>query len=348
MKVKAAIISPSGKFYGSEQVLFDFLQHCNGTYDVFIPAGSEFLQKVEKQGRHTVIPYSTAKLRRYYLGLAAKLLKGNYNSIYINEGGHIRYARILAGIFRNTKITVHLRMIYDADPQRLGNKPRTNIQLVPVSSYIAQRIPAQWKTQVVYDAFPWSKNVAASPERQPGKFIIGIIGRISSTKGFDLVYQLARHLNQQKEIECEFHFFGAPAQDESIKARSKELETQQYVRVKFMGYQPAEKIYPFIDAVAHFCLEEGLGRVYLEAIDAGKPFLGFQRGGLTEISHAFHLQHQLIPFNQDTFVTDFGQHIVRLMQHYAGQVRLVNANKEIGAAAFSIQQYCSVIESKIN
>lgn len=347
MKGKAAIISPSGKFYGSEQVLFDFLQHCTGTYDVFIPAGSEFLQKVEQMGKHTAIPYVTAKLPGFYMAMAAKLLRGRYKSIYINEGGHIRYARILAGLFRKVKVTVHLRMIYDADPVRLG-RPVKNIQLVPISSYVAERIPTQWNAQVVYDAFPWNNVPAAPYERQPGKFIIGIIGRVSVTKGFDLVYNLARHLDANNHTDYEFHFFGAPAQDEQIKIKSSELESLRNVRVKFMGYQPGDKIYPSIDAVAHFCLEEGLGRVYLEAIDAGKPFMGFQQGGLTEISKVFNLQQQLIPFNPHTYVTDLEKHMAGLMQHYAEQVRLVQAQKKNGAAEFSIQQYCSLIESKIN
>lgn len=49
---RIAIISPSGKFYGSEQVLFDFLCTTQHKYVIYVPEGT-FYDKIKNQGVHT-------------------------------------------------------------------------------------------------------------------------------------------------------------------------------------------------------------------------------------------------------------------------------------------------------
>lgn len=44
---RIAIISPSGKFYGSEQVLFDFLCTTQHKYVIYVPEGT-FYDKIKR------------------------------------------------------------------------------------------------------------------------------------------------------------------------------------------------------------------------------------------------------------------------------------------------------------
>jgi glycosyltransferase involved in cell wall biosynthesis len=347
---KTVIISPSGNFYGSEQVLFDFLNYTDREYDIYIPQKSDFLQKVKEMNRHRVYGFSRAGLKSLYARIFFKLLFGKYSGVYVNEGGHSRYIGLMARFLPAKKFALHLRMIYDTGVQRLGTKAIKNIRLLAISKYVANAVPASWSPRILHDPFLFT---VPSSTRQPspvkeGKIIFGIIGRVSYTKGFDLAYAFIRELEKKGRKDLEFHFFGKPVDDATLLKKSEELKTNRFVPVKFFGYRNREEIYPAIDAVIHFCLEEGLGRIYLEAINEEKPFLGFSSGGLTEIAQAFQLEDQLIRFNKNEYIKDLEKQVEKIKNDYADMVQVIRRKKNEQYKQFSIEHYCTSVEQNIN
>jgi hypothetical protein len=344
-KSSAVIISPSGKFYGSEQVLFDFLCNSSFQYEVYVPANSDFEKRLS-QGKHIIKGFPTSNLPVFYLQFFFKLLFGKIKTVYVNEGGHIKYILLLARLLPRKKFIVHIRMIYDAVGGRLGTRVQKNLQLVAISRYIAGEIDKSWGAEVVFDPFAFSKSQEDAKAMQ--KLRIGVIGRISATKGFDLAHRLIIHLDAHHRTDMEFHFFGEPANDENIKQKMGELKILQHTQVHFAGYRSRSEIFNSIDAVVHFCLEEGLGRIYLEAIDAGRPFIGFKSGGLIEIAHEFELQEQLIPFDKENYIPALEQAIDKILQDYAGTVSRIREKKDLKYKLFSVETYCSFMEHKLN
>src|SRR5450432_1389876 len=86
------VISPSGNFYGSEQVLFDYLVHTKLKLDVAVPRNSLFYQKLkETQNHHRIFQYDNKRLPAFYTRVYWWLLKGKYDLVYLNEAGHIKY-----------------------------------------------------------------------------------------------------------------------------------------------------------------------------------------------------------------------------------------------------------------
>ena len=72
------IVSPSGNFYGSEQVLYDFLLATTQSYIVFVPEKSIFSQKLEKANlhqKHQLRFFSTSKLYLLYIKICYALFK---------------------------------------------------------------------------------------------------------------------------------------------------------------------------------------------------------------------------------------------------------------------------------
>src|SRR5690606_26485924 len=92
-----AIISPSGKFYGSEQTLFDFLSRTSG-YDVYCKEEQDGLYNLllESNFEHRYFKFNN--VRYFYLKLFGLLLF-KYKKVYINEGGHSKYIKLLGRIF---------------------------------------------------------------------------------------------------------------------------------------------------------------------------------------------------------------------------------------------------------
>ena len=48
MYSKTLMVSPSGSFYGSEQVLYSHLDYTKKSYTVFVPFGSFFQKKLKR------------------------------------------------------------------------------------------------------------------------------------------------------------------------------------------------------------------------------------------------------------------------------------------------------------
>ena len=293
---RIAIISPSGKFYGSEQVLFDFLTETKHCYEVYVLPGI-FYDILLKQQRHIIHKFNSVK--KLYLRLALLLLIGRFDGIYINEGGHIRYLNLLAKLFPNKKFFAHIRLIEDTTKSRLQGTP-ANVTLIAVSDYIAYAVKKQNGLPVVtvYDLYRSGYHIANmhKPLSDLSIINIGIVGRLTDTKGIEYIEKFCDYAEHHSRGQIIFHFFGN-IDKQSIKVNTFVVKTNNYkiIKCKFHGFvDDKNAIYRHIDILLHFNQYESLGRIAFEALDYGIPFIGFNRGGVGEIASHLGLSEFMI------------------------------------------------------
>lgn len=111
---------------------------------------------------------------------------------------------------------------------------------------------------------------------------IGVIGRIAPEKGQMDFVEAAAFLKDELP-SARFEIFGAPmfhsGHDyfEAVRLRARDLP------VEFRGWQDdVSGVLDELDLLAVPSLEEGMGRVVLEAFSAGVPVIAFPTGGIPE------------------------------------------------------------------
>ena len=280
------IISPSGAFYGSEQVLYDFLQETRNTYEVYVPKGT-FYDILIKQSQHKIHCYGS--LASLYLYLAVRLLFRQIDGVYINEGGHIRYLKLLARLFPSKQFFAHIRLKEDTVQSRLSGITN-NLKLISISQYITQLIAENAKitATTIHDLYKISNSL------QPFKLLAfeniqtGIVGRVTDTKGIEYVKMFCDYIDNTGCHSLTLHFYG-DIDENSSAVQSFIYAARNYKKVKciFHGFiNDKGEIYKHINCLCHFNPIEPLGRIAFEALNYGVPFIGFCKGGIGEIAVA--------------------------------------------------------------
>ncbi len=288
------IISPSGNFYGSEQVLFDFLAASEKLYQVYVPKKSILQQKLIKENKHEIISFTSLPLLYLKLAIILLLKKG---TLYVNEGGHVKYIKLLAKLFPNRKFVLQIRLLDDTCASRLHNLP-PNIKIVCVSQFIANNIPSQYNPLVLNDPFELPKLVTLQANKQQTLFTIGFIGRVTPTKGLNEVSELLSSL-EDKAHKINIIFFGTIEIDKKeVNAFVKKCKTFKSINVSFKGFVDNKKeIYQALNLVIHLNKEEAFPRIALESWAYGIPLIGFDAGGLGEINKMLNASEFLINDN---------------------------------------------------
>lgn len=269
--MKKIIISPSGNLYGSENVLFDYLNYSNIEFEtVYVPRNSQFHSKLKKAQFRTK-PYQN--LLFLYFELFLRLLTEKIDTVYCNEGGHIRYIELLASTFQRINFVIHIRI--NEDVNRAKSK-RKNIKFISISRTIFDGINIG---NLIYDGYNFelmnSWNVLVEKVIK-----VGIVGRITLTKGIGFFTQ--EFIDNCGSL-IEFHFYGDIDNDFKQSKLFEELISRQ--NISFHGFFPnKDLIYKNVDVILHLNENEPLGRIFFESIDFGVPFIGVNSGGIGEIA----------------------------------------------------------------
>lgn len=340
----SAIISPSGNFYGSERVLYDFLKGCKGNYDVYVPHKGEFIQNLNTLGRHTYIPFNRSRLKLFYIKVSIKLLAGFYKNVYVNEGGHIRYIRILAKMFPKVRFYVHIRIIDDTAKERLGNNLAQNIKLITISHFLKNKLPKGFSVVTVYDPYSFSKHETKSRGINP--FKIGVVGRVDTSKASDKVLDI---ISSGYLDKTQFHFFGAVGNGDKAQKIYKKLESFSPETVVLHGYvNNTEQIYGNMDVLLHLNENEGLGRVCLEALDYNIPCIGMNSGGIAEINRMIGLEDLLCEQSEVHSLTEaVTKKVLHLRENYEIYVNKIKVRKPELLTTFNDQNAIKKIEQII-
>jgi glycosyltransferase involved in cell wall biosynthesis len=342
LNVKCIFISPSGNFYGSEQVLFDYLNSTKISNQLYLPKDSIFEKKItEINGKKSNLR-GFRSLKFLYLNLFFKLFFKKANSIYLNEAGHIRYIKILAKFFPKVNFIVHIRLIEDTSFSRLHTN-NTNIQYVAISQYIFQALPV--KSKLIYDPFPFN-NIKQNIKSNGGKIKVGVIGRISKNKGLDKLIQLAISIeNNPLFFDFEFNLYG----DQIFSEENNEFLNliPSLKMLKPMGFVlDKTRIYQDIDVVLHLCEVEPLGRIFLEAINFGIPFIGFNAGGIGEIGKLTCSSKLLVIIN-DNWINEIQSNLLLVKNNQSEILKGMEKSKELAMELFSLENYTNEMDKLI-
>ena len=337
------IISPSGNFYGSEQVLFDFLTHTNNAYRVYVPHHGRFVEKLVLQGKHKILPFANVKL--LYVKIFLLLATGKVKNIYCNEGAHIRYTKVLARFFKRSRFINHLRIVEDTNSARIGRLP-PNIALICISRYIAGFLP-QYKPPVIetfYDPYISTGNVDHIRATDSNPLKAGIIGRISKTKGLANIEAFCDYLESNAANNLELHLIGdADKNNEEVSRLIEKSKGYQHVKVMFRGFIENKKdLYSSIDIVLHFSETEPLGRIFFEALDYGLPVIGFQAAGIGELAGELLIEDCMVSKK-----SGWQRDLLNKILNIKTSMSKYQAAKEILETRFSVAAYCRSLEEII-
>jgi len=342
MRRKILVISPSGNFYGSEQVLLDYLKNTGLGTDVMAPAGSMFLDILLAAGlRHQIKAYNSRKLYWFYCKVIWWFILGRYDVLYLNEAGHNRYIHLLARIFKGKKFVIHVRMREDTEPSR-WKKPCKNIQLISISRYIQDLLPMQ--SILLYDAFIFSnKRFAENKFNASQPLRIGVIGRISGTKGVHEINGLLDIFEKRNPGSFQFLLFGDVSPD--MKGTETLQRFQDHQGLTMMGFiKVRQEIYSQVDVVLHLSKTEALGRIFFEAIDEAIPFVGYDIAGIGEIGHLTGLQELLLdPVASENSLSIY-EKLKTIRSNYIGFVQKVFDRKQAANDIFNIEKYTSTLD----
>jgi len=290
MYSRTLIVSPSGSFYGSEQVLYSHLDYTKQCYTVFVPANSFFSEKLKQQHKHNVYNFSIVRL--LYVKIFLKLLFCRYKTLYINEGGHIKYAKLIAKLLPFVNVVIHIRLVEDTSSSRLGKLPK-NLKLISISSFIRELLLPEYTSIKIVDPLDISNVFKQRFKLNKQCIRIGIIGRVSLSKGLYNYEKLFSHYFSLQDLKnIRFIFFGdvIDKEKEALEFFDK-YSGPNFPQVEFKGFvKDQEKIFSSIDAVLHLNEKEPLGRIGLESWARGIPFVCFNAGGCKEINQTLEME----------------------------------------------------------
>ena len=329
---RTLIVSPSGSFYGSEQVLYSHLDHTKKSYTVFVPANSFFSEKLKQQHKHNVYNFSSVRL--LYVKFFLKLLFCRYKTLYINEGGHIKYAKLIAKLLPFVNVVVHIRLVEDTTSSRLGKLPK-NLKLISISSFIRELLLPEYTSIKIFDPLDVS-NISKQRFKFNKQCIrIGIIGRVSLSKGlynYEKLFSYYFSLQDLKNIQ--FIFFGDVIDKEKeVLEFFDKYSGQNFPQIEFKGFvKDQEKIFSSIDAILHLNEKEPLGRIGLESWARGIPFVCFNAGGCKEINQTLEMERFSLPLdtNWEVEVID----LISSLDNFS--------NTEQDTARLNLQSYFSI------
>lgn len=115
---------------------------------------------------------------------------------------------------------------------------------------------------------------------QNGK-VVGFVGWLLPIKGPKYLLKAMKYV-WQKYPETSLIFVGKGELDIDLRARA--LETSTNGKVKFLGWrEDIDEIMPVFDMLVLPSLNEGMGRVLVEAMAAGKPVVASSVGGIPDL-----------------------------------------------------------------
>ena len=340
---KTIIISPSGNFYGSEQVLYDFLQETRNKYHVFVPTKGVLCQKLKTQGKHELRTFSDT--RSLYLKIFFLLLTKRATAVYCNEGGHIRYIKLLAGLFTGARFILHIRILEDTEPKRIGSL-RSNILLVSISQYVSGFLSSVNCDQLrtIYDPYITKYKNQSFDKVGESPLRVAVIGRVTRTKGLEYANTFCDFLEANAITNIEMNFYGDVEMDSpEVATFAEKAKRYKYVKVKFEGFiGEKDRMYSSSDLVVHFSRMEPLGRIFFESLDHGVPFLGFNEAGIGEIARILSLEDCML-----NFATSWENQLLNKIYEVNHKLDRYEAARARLSQEFSPAKYCKSLEEVI-
>jgi len=302
-RLRICAIEPSGRLYGSERSLLELLERLDRSRfdpDVVIPPGAPLAARLAASGIPSagILRFGAPgdrRLRRLLslLRLVLHLVYRRCDLVYLNQGRLLRPIARVASLLR-LPVVCQCTTLYDV--VRVGENPRSHRPVrafVCVSDFIADRgsLPPE-RLSVIYRAYvPKGLRRPRRSVSSPDSFTVGLIGRICEQKGHGIVVRAARLLRERHPGVFRVRFVGEADDGVYLDSLRRLIrETGVTAMIEFRGFR--RDIAPELaelDALVIASREEALGRVFLEAAEAGVPAVVADEGGPAELARRFSL-----------------------------------------------------------
>jgi glycosyltransferase involved in cell wall biosynthesis len=301
-QTKIAAIEPSGRLYGSEYCLLDILQLNNDrgySWTIITTQGSfsDLLCREKKDiGVLPILPehlHLKSKWKKIftYIRLLIHLARLRPDILYVNQAGILRVSHFLAGLLR-IHIVCQVQTLEDAigalEPR---NSYKRVLSFICNSRFIAEktRIDANRKSVLYQGVRHRNPHCSKPPKRFSSECLrLGILGRISRSKGHYLLGEVAKTLARS---DCNFSVRvigdGLTPHDTS---NWEQYLNENGVRSFFdlRGYKTdLDEELKDIDLLLIPSIAEPLGRVLFDAANFGVPVVVSDGGGLGEIASLY-------------------------------------------------------------
>lgn len=343
------LISPSGNYYGSEQVLHDYLKATKLHWTVAVPQGSIFAKLLaETLPDLKTVYFNRARLPFLYAKLAAALLIGKYKVVYVNEGGHSRYLTLLARYFRKTRFLLHIRMFEDTLPARWPAQDSIpdNLKLIAISGFIAAQL--NQPAALIYDSYDMNrKERRLDPSAGTNRpLVVGIVGRVTPTKGIARLPGLIDALQQAGFADrFTFRLFGEISAETPPELLAR---INAYPQVQCCGLEmDKDRLYHQLDLVLHLSTQEAWGRIYTEALSYALPFAGIKAGGIAEIGELAGLSANLAEPGE-ALIPSLCRILTAIANSYPEAVAASRQAKALLAEQFHPSAYAAQIDQLAN
>lgn len=338
------VISPSGKFYGSEQTLATYLEHTTKRHTVYVPRNSSalFTERIAKSCNGRIRSFCSP-LHLYViiaLRLGMNVFDTNPRVVYINEAGHLRYAVVLAGLFKRVKFVIHVRLVEDVHFRPWPQEMPGNVEVLATSKYIQRLLSGRGINCSVLSS-PFRERISPlKNEFLPNKLIV--VSRLSEAKGLRYYLEMLRSLEYRK-IPIEVHHFGEC--DDAAEAALNVIREMKFVNWISRGFVEEKQSIFRNGILIHLNPNEPLGVVLLEALNNSIPFIAFDEGGTGEIGRNLQLHEFLV--NRKGFWTG---RVIELIQsrHLIDWTSAIIRGREEMARSYNPDKYVERLDAVLS
>jgi len=297
--ISITAIEPSGRLYGSEYCLLDILTGLDKhvfSWTVLTPGDRGFSSLLQNAGIpcDSTMPHSLHRYRRTYRLLSySRLLyrvrKLRPQLLYVNQAGILRAANVICRLLRIPGVC-QVQTLEDALWISRSGIGTGNMQaFICNSDFIAEHtaVPADRKC-VLYQGIS-SPPLPVPLHSGPGAVAtLGIIGRISESKGHYLALHAALLL-KQKGIPLRIRVIGDGLTPEDSKRFTNAVNAAGLADFfDFRGYcRDLHAEFSQMQLLLIPSLAEPLGRVLYDAAHFGVPIIAADSGGLGEICRLY-------------------------------------------------------------
>ncbi len=204
---------------------------------------------------------------------------------------HTPHGHVFYGHFGRSLSRIFLQM-----ERLLGKITHHHIALTPeeCNDYLSLRVAQPNNTSVIHsgiDLQRFSKGAKQRTEKRkelgfsPHSLVVGFVGWLIPIKGVTyLVNAMARIVEQHSKNLLVLVGKGDDKGEEEIKLKEQVERAGLADKVRFLGWRPdVDKIMGCFDIFVLPSLNEGMGRVLVEAMAAGLPIVASRVGGIPDL-----------------------------------------------------------------
>ncbi len=180
---------------------------------------------------------------------------------------------------------------------------------------------------------PTNKSLAKKRLKIANKFTVFFVGRLIETKGVKVLLDSAKD-KRLKDINFIFAGIGPLAQE-------LEQTSKKYSNIKYIGQLSPREVKYYMNAANLVAMpslvDEGYGRVAMEAIACGTPVLAAKKGGLSEVVSA-----EVGKLIEPT-VSEYTKNIIYFLKNHGELMRLSKNTQKYAKKTFSEKNVDQII-----